>query len=263
MSTNVAPGSGLSSGEPVLASVLPAETGTVQMINHARLRIALHCLRSGEGQALLLLHGLGERTVNSVPAWASNWTGPIYGLDFTGHGLSDRPRGGGYNCELLMADVDTALAITGAATIVGRGLGGYVGLLIAGARPKVVRGLVIADGVGLAGGGVRPGAQTIGAPNLPPTPDSSKFVLSPDSSKFVPSPDSAAPDPFVFLELTSDVRPTDYALNFLRSCVSGSDLALPVSVASAFRPPWLQAVCEHPSVNVIGIPEALAAYAES
>jgi pimeloyl-ACP methyl ester carboxylesterase len=254
MSTNVAPGSGLPSGEPLSASVLPAETGTVQMINHARLRIALHCLRSGEGQALLLLHGLGERTVDSVPAWASNWTGPIYGLDFTGHGLSDRPRGGGYNCELLMADVDTALAITGAATIVGRGLGGYVGLLIAGARPKVVRGLVIADGVGLAGGGVRPGAQTIGAPNLPPTPDSSKFV---------PSPDSAAPDPFVFLELTSDVRPTDYALNFLRSCVSGSDLALPVSVASAFRPPWLQAVCEHPSVNVISIPEALAAYAEA
>jgi pimeloyl-ACP methyl ester carboxylesterase len=245
MSTNVAPASGLPAGEPVLASVLPAETGTVQMLNHARLRIALHCLRSGEGQALLLLHGLGERTVDSVPAWASSWTGPIYGLDFTGHGLSDRPRGGGYNCELLMADVDTALAVTGAATIVGRGLGGYVGLLIAGARPKVVRGLVIADGVGLAGGGVRPGAQTIGAPNLPPTPD------------------SAAPDPFVFLELTSDVRPTDYALNFLRSCVSGSDLALPVSVASAFRPPWLQAVCEHPSVNVISIPEALTAYAES
>jgi pimeloyl-ACP methyl ester carboxylesterase len=175
MSTNVAPGSGLPSGEPVLASALPPETGTVQMINHARLRIALHCLRSGEGQALLLLHGLGERTVDSVPAWASNWTGPIYGLDFTGHGLSDRPRGGGYNCELLMADVDTALAVTGAATIVGRGLGGYVGLLIAGARPKVVRGLVIADGVGLAGGGVRPGAQTIGAPNLPPTPDSSNL----------------------------------------------------------------------------------------
>jgi hypothetical protein len=104
---------------------------------------------------------------------------------------------------------------------------------------------VIVDGVGLAGGGVRPGAQTIGAPNLPPGPDSS------------------APDPFVFLELTSDVRPTDYAMNFLRSCVAGSDLALPVSVAAAFRPPWLQAVCEHPSVNVISIPEALAAYAEA
>jgi pimeloyl-ACP methyl ester carboxylesterase len=244
MSTNVVPNAGRFSDGPTDASALPAETGSVQMLNHARLRIALHCLRSGTGQALLLLHGLGERTVGSVPVWANHWTGPIYGLDFTGHGLSDRPRGGGYNCELLMADVDTALAVTGAATIVGRGLGGYVGLLIAGARPKVVRGLVIADGVGLAGGGVRPGAQTIGAPNLPPVPDSS------------------APDPFLFLELTSDIRPTDYAVNFLRACVAGSDLALPISVAAAFRPPWLQAVCEHPSVNVISIPEALAAYAE-
>ena len=141
-----------------------------------------------------------------------------------------------------MADVDTALEVIGSATIVGRGLGGYVGLLIAGARPKIVRGLVIADGVGLAGGGVRPGAQTIGAPNFPVTP----------------SPE--APDPFVFLELTSDVRPADYAVNFLRSCVAGSDLALPVSVAAAFRPPWLQAICEHPSVNVNTIPEALAGY---
>ncbi len=225
---------------PVLESV--AEAGSVQLLNHARLRVALHCLRAGSGQALLLLHGLGERTVAQVPLWANSWTGPVYGLDFTGHGLSDHPVGGGYNCELLMADVDTALAVTGAATIVGRGLGGYVGLLIAGARPKVVRGLVIADGIGLAGGGVRPGAQTIGAPNLAITPR------------------QGDPDPFVFLELTSDVRPTDYAINFLRACVAGSDLALPVSVASAFRPPWLQAVCEHPSVNVDSIAEALAGY---
>jgi pimeloyl-ACP methyl ester carboxylesterase len=115
MSTNVAPNSSPALGEPVMALALPAVTGTVHMLNHARLRIALHCLRSGTGQALLLLHGLGERTVSLVPAWASNWTGPIYGLDFTGHGLSDRPLGGGYNCELLMADVDTALAVTGAA----------------------------------------------------------------------------------------------------------------------------------------------------
>ncbi len=240
MSSNIAPNATAVAALTTEAGLV--ETGSVQMLNHARLRIALHCLRAGTGQALLLLHGLGEQTVALVPSWATSWTGPVYGLDFTGHGLSDRPVGGGYNCELLMADVDTALEAIGAATIVGRGLGGYVGLLIAGARPKIVRGLVIADGVGLAGGGVRPGAQTIGAPSVPVTP----------------SP--AAPDPFVFLELTSDVRPADYAVNFLRSCVAGSHLALPVSVAAAFRPPWLQAVCEHPSVNVITISEALAAY---
>jgi pimeloyl-ACP methyl ester carboxylesterase len=220
-------------------------SGEVQLLPHARLRIALHGLRDGSGQGLLLLHGLGERTAATVPSWATGWPGPIYGLDFTGHGLSDRPVGGGYNCELLMADVDAALVVTGPVTIVGRGLGGYVGLLIAGARPTIARGLVIADGVGLAGGGVRPGAQTIEAPNL-------------EASTAPPSP-----DPFALLELASDVRPTDYALNFLRACVGGSELPVPVSVASAFRPPWLQAVCEQSGVSVVTIAEALASYATS
>jgi pimeloyl-ACP methyl ester carboxylesterase len=231
------------SGVPESDSGFVAKAGSVHMLNHARLRIALHCLSEGAGQGLLLLHGLGERSPGAVPSWAMGWTGPVYALDFTGHGLSDRPVGGGYNCELLMADVDTVLAATGPVTIVGRGLGGYVGLLIAGARPMVVRGLVIADGVGLAGGGVRPGAQTIDAPNL------------------AASPTSEAPDPFVFLELTSDIRPGDYAVNFLRACVAGSDLARPVSVASAFRPPWLQAVCEEPGVTLLDIREALTAFA--
>jgi hypothetical protein len=102
---------------------------------------------------------------------------------------------------------------------------------------------VIADGVGLNGGGVRPGAQTIEAPNL------------------TASVRPGDPDPFVFLELASDIRPTDYAVNFLRACVAGSDLAQPVSVACAFRPPWLQAICGQPGVTEKTIPEALAAYA--
>ena len=229
---------------PVAEFLAGTSAGSVQMLNHARLRIALHTLRSGHGSgpALLLLHGLGEHTMSAVPSFAMNWPGTIYGLDFTGHGASDRPVGGGYNCELLMADVDTALAAIGPVTIVGRGLGGYVGLLISGARPTIVRGLVIADGVGLAGGGVRPGAQTIDAPN---------FLAD------VPS----GPDPFVFLELTSDVRPADYAVNFLQACVAGSELEQPITVAAAFRPPWLQAVCEQPGVAVASIAEALATYA--
>ena len=31
-------------------------------------------------------------------------------LDFTGHGLSTIPPGGGYNAEILLADADIALA---------------------------------------------------------------------------------------------------------------------------------------------------------
>ena len=48
---------------------------------------------------------------------------PVWALDFTGHGASSMPVGGGYFCELLMADVDAALAHLGPTTLYGRGLG--------------------------------------------------------------------------------------------------------------------------------------------
>ena len=54
-----------------------------------------------------------------------------------------------------MADADAALAHLGPATVYGRGLGAYVALLIAGARPDLVRGAVLDDGPGLVGGGSR------------------------------------------------------------------------------------------------------------
>ena len=72
-------------------------------------------------------------------------------LDFTGHGASTMPIGGGYTAEILMADVDAALDHLDEATVVGRGLGAYVALLISGARADRVRGVVLADGPGLSG----------------------------------------------------------------------------------------------------------------
>ena len=65
----------------------------------------------------------------------------------------DVAAGGGYFCEALMADVDAAIAHLGQVTIFGRGLGAYVGLLAAGGRAEEVRGVILADGPGLAGGG--------------------------------------------------------------------------------------------------------------
>jgi pimeloyl-ACP methyl ester carboxylesterase len=64
-----------------------------------------------------------------------------------------------------MADADTALRHLGRATLVGRGLGAYVALLLAGARPTGVRGAILRDGLGLAGGGPRPGTPQIAFPN--------------------------------------------------------------------------------------------------
>ena len=106
-------------------------TSTVEL-RHNRVCLALHQLRAGGGRPLLLLHGLGERTPDEPPTYVDNWAGPVFGLDFTGHGASTKPRGGGYTAEILMGDVDAALAHLGAVTILGRGLGAYIGLLAAG-----------------------------------------------------------------------------------------------------------------------------------
>src|ERR671919_2352547 len=130
-------------------------------VRHNRIELALHRLRDGadhDGGArpLLHLHGLGERSPAAMPDELTGWPGPVWGLDFTGHGASTVPVGGGYFCELLMADVDAALAHLGEATLYGRGLGAYVALLTAGARPELVRGAILDDGPGLTGGGGEP-----------------------------------------------------------------------------------------------------------
>ena len=86
----------------------------------------------------------------------AGWPGPVFALDFTGHGDATVPVGGGYTAEQMLADADTALQHIGEATVVGRGLGAYVALLLAGGRPKQVRGAILCDGPGFEGGGGEP-----------------------------------------------------------------------------------------------------------
>jgi pimeloyl-ACP methyl ester carboxylesterase len=212
-------------------------------LTHGKATLALHLLREGWGRPLLLLHGLGERTPAAAPAQVQSWTGPIYGLDFLGHGESSVPDGGGYTAEILMGDVDLCLARLGRTTVLGRGLGAYVALLIAGARPTEVRGAILADGPGLIGGGIRPGSPHVvaleGAPGGPPTPD-----------------------PFALSELSRDVRPPDYAVEFVRQMMQWSDLDTPLAVTTVVRPEWLEAVANEPGVIECSVPEALASFAE-
>ena len=110
---------------------------------------------------------LADRTPAEVPEDAAAWPGPVHGLDFTGHGGSTVPAGGGYTAEILMADADAALAHLGPCTVLGRGLGAYIALMIAGARPDLVRGAVLDDGAGLAGGGDSPGSVYVAAAARP------------------------------------------------------------------------------------------------
>ena len=213
---------------------------TVTHLTHNKIQLALHQLRASEGRPLLLLHGLGERTPVAAPEWTAAWPGPVYGLDFTGHGASTVPVGGGYSAEILLADADVALAHLGEATLVGRGVGAYIALMLAGARPKLVHGAILCDGPGLSGG-----------------------ATGPTSSSFHSvDPPFDAPDPNALIDLSRDLRPPDYATLFVRFALEGSELASPFAVAAIVRPPWLAAVVDEVGVTVCSLSDALALYAD-
>lgn len=208
-------------------------------ITHNQVKLALHTLREAAGPNLLLLHALGEHSPASVPPEFEAWPGAVYALDFTGHGASTVPGGGGYTAEVLMADADAALSMLGPATVAGKGLGAYVALLIAGARPSMVRGAILLDGAGLAGGGQRPGPVMVrGVPGRP-----------------------TAPDPFALVELASDIRPPDYVARFAELAAEHSGLATAVYVCGKARPEWLKAVLDVRGVKETALGAALEACA--
>lgn len=213
---------------------------TTTFLTHNRIELALHTLGEGDGsRTLLLLHGLGESSPATVPGFASAWPGRVVALDFTGHGASTLPTGGGYTAEMMMADADIAVQHLGPVTVVGRGLGAYIALLVAGARTELVRGTVLADGPGLSGG--------------PSVPTSQPVILMP--------PVASTPDPFALVELGRDLRPPDYAATFARLAVQASGLDEPLIVTAAFRPEWLAAVAAEPGVGqAASIRDALTRY---
>ena len=97
------------------------------------------------------------------------------------------PAGGGYTAEILMADADVALTSLGEVTVAGWGLGAYVAVLIAGARPALVKGTVVGDGHGIEGGG----------------PQGGSMLMRPAFES------GSAPDPFALQELANDARPPE------------------------------------------------------
>ncbi len=221
---------------------------SITIVRHNKVDLALHHLRDAIDEAarpLLLLHGLGEHTPAKAPAWVDSWQGAIVGLDFTGHGNSTIPSGGGYTAELLLGDADAALAALvehspdGMITVFGRGLGAYIALQLAGARPSQVHGAIMLDGPGLAGG--------------PTGPTSQSFFSLP--------PSTTTPDPYALVELGRDLRPPDYVRSFVQLAIAGSKLEEPVAVCSVFRPKWVAAVADERGVMDVSLAEALEAFA--
>jgi pimeloyl-ACP methyl ester carboxylesterase len=220
----------------------------IEWITHAKVRLALHALRPARADAaagarpLLLLHGLGECSPGHLDTVHEAWPGPIHGLDFTGHGRSDVPRGGGYTAEVLMGDADAALARLGPLTVCGRGLGAYIALLIAGARAREVWGAILCDGPGLAGGGAHP---------------ASPHVIHADPSA------RGAPDAFALAELAQDLRPADYATAYVRQAEQFAPIDHPIAVCARNRPSWLNAVREASDVEVEPLASALERFARA
>ncbi|MEY2452090.1 MAG: hypothetical protein QOD92_1664 [Acidimicrobiaceae bacterium] len=227
---------------PERATARHESTAPVVRLRHARAELALHELRGGAGRPLLLLHGLAERAPETLPPYLEDWPGPVFALDFVGHGASTVPSGGGYTAEMLLADADTALRHLGEATVLGRGLGAYVALLLAGARPDAVCGAILFDGPGILGGGTGPGPSVVAAvdPSAP-----------------------APPDPFALAELSRDLRPPDYATSFVRLATQTSTLEHPITVASVNRPDWVEAVVREPGVLSLSLADALVTYARA
>lgn len=187
-------------------------------LQHGRTTLELYELQPGSGAGMLLLHEL----YGSADDWrcqAQAWPGPVYGLDFSGHGQSDALGGGAYSCEMLTGDADCALAECGAVALAGAGLGAYVALLLSGARPQQVRATLLLPGRGLAGAGAVPRFEEI-----PP-------LVEDDTPRT-----DGGPDPLLYV-LERDVRPVEYATAF-----ASRAQALLLSEDEMERPPWWHAV---------------------
>lgn len=207
---------------------------------HGRVTLALHELRASNGaRPLLHLHALGLRSPAGVPKDLAGWPGPVFALDFTGHGDSTIPKAGGYTAEVLIGDVDAAIEyIDSAVTLVGYGLGAYIALLTAGTRTEAVKGAILCDGPGIGGGGPVPGTPT---------------VVRVDEHAPVP------PDPYALAELSKDVRPPDYAVDFARLAANAN--RNPFAIVARARPPWLEAVADEVSSVPTTLADAMRSYA--
>ena len=208
---------------------------------NGRITLALHELRGATDGArpLLHLHGLGLQSPSELPNELASWTGAVFALDFTGHGESTVPKAGGYTAETLIGDVDAAIEyIDSDVTLIGRGLGAYVALLTAGTRTDAVKGAILCDGPGIGGGGPVPGTPTIAR-------------VDPHA----PEP----PDPYALAELSRDVRPPDYAVDFARLAANAT--RNPFAIVARARPPWLEAVADEVGAVPMALADALRAYA--
>ncbi|KAA9152408.1 alpha/beta hydrolase [Amycolatopsis acidicola] len=99
----------------------------------------------GEGQPILLLHGLMGRATTwwTVAQWLKRY-GHVYGLDARGHGRG--PRGGPWTTEQFVDDAAEAVRSLGEpAIVIGHSMGGLHAWALAATHPELVRAVVVED----------------------------------------------------------------------------------------------------------------------
>ena len=160
--------------------------------------IRTHYVAAGEGEPLLLLHGLGA----SLMAWALNIEPlsrkfSVYAIDIPGHGDSEKP-----DMDYLLPtavdfvrDFMRALGIE-RASIAGNSMGGMIALKTAIDFPELVDRLVLVDAAGLG----REVAWFIRAMSLPLVGRAYRKPLSPkhtgtaEADFLQPRPGARKPD---------------------------------------------------------------------
>jgi pimeloyl-ACP methyl ester carboxylesterase len=200
-------------------------------LRSGRIEVALHRLRDAPGPTLLCLHALRGRGADFAEL-SNAWPGRVLALDFSGHGESDRPRGAAYTPELLAGDADAALAHAGTACLVGVGLGAYVALLLAGARPASVPAAYLLPGAGLEGSRTLPHTRI-------PSDELCKEVS--ELLEAARQREGSGFDPMVRL-LEGDPRPPDTA----RAYADAANRLL-LAEDGELRPIWWEAVRESAS----------------
>ncbi len=199
-------------------------------LQHGRVTLALHERNSSAtGTPVLLLHEL----YSSSAGWgetAATWNGPVFALDFCGHGHSAPLKGGAYFPELLAGDADVALQHIGQPiAVAGSGIGAYIAFLLACGRPEQVGAALLLPGRGLAGGGAQPNYDT------------SKTWLP---SHLPATSDADCDPPVVFLE--HDIRPPDYVARLAPAAP-----ALLLADDGSTPPPWWQELEKSSSATTV------------
>lgn len=109
--------------------------------------IELHYTSTGEGDPVLLLHGLGSSVDDwelQVPALAKSHR--VVAVDLRGHGKSDKPSEP-YSMALFASDVRNVIRFLrlGPVHVVGISMGGAVAFELAASAPETVRSLTIVN----------------------------------------------------------------------------------------------------------------------